>query len=221
MRNLLVTGTDTGVGKTLVACALAHSAHARGMRVGVMKPAETGCESVGGTLEPADARGLSLAAASNLPLDKICPYRYRSPLAPAVAADVDHLPPPDLDRIARIYREIAAQSDTVIVEGAGGIAVPITWDRSYADLARVLDLDAVVVVANRLGCLNAAALTFHYARSKGVTLAGYVLNDTDARPTPAMLSNEATLRRMADVRYLGHVRFKEPVAVEVIDALLA
>ena len=150
----------------------------------------------------------------------ICPYRYRSPLAPAAAADIDRLPPPDLDRIVRIYREIAAQSDIMIVEGAGGLAVPVTWNRNYADLARVLDLDAVVVVANRLGCLNAATLTFHYAKGKGVALAGYVLNDTEAEPTPATLSNETSLRRMRDVRYLGHVRFKEPVSRQVIDALL-
>lgn len=185
-----------------------------------MKPAETGCDNVGGVLEPADARGLSFAAASNLPIEMVCPYRYPSPLAPPAAAEVDHLAPPDLDEIARIYWQIAERSDIMIVEGVGGLTVPITWERNYADLARILDLDAVVVVANRLGCLNAAMLTFHYAKSRGVPLAGYVLNDTEAQSTPATLSNEASLRRMTEVRCLGRVRFKEPVRREVIDALL-
>lgn len=220
MRKLLITGTDSGVGKTLLACALAYAAHARGMRVGVMKPAETGCENVGGILEPADARALSFAAASNLPIDMVCPYRYRSPLAPAAAAEIDRLPPLDIDEIVRIYRHIAEQSDVMIVEGTGGLAVPITWERNYADLARILDLDAVVVVANRLGCLNAAMLTFHCAKSRGVELAGFILNDTEAQSTPATVSSEASLRRMTDVRCLGRVRFKEPVRREIIDALL-
>ena len=84
-RGLFIAGTEPGSGKTLIGCALAFAAHSRGMRVGVMKPIETGCREVDGVLEPADARGLSYAAASDLPMELICPYRYRSPLAPAVA----------------------------------------------------------------------------------------------------------------------------------------
>lgn len=220
MRKLLVTGTDAGVGKTLLACAVAYAAHARGMRVGVMKPVETGCARVNGRLEPADAQALKFAAASRYPIETICPFRYQSPLAPAAAAEVDHLPPPDIDAIVGCYREIAAESEIMIVECAGGLSVPITWQKSYSDLARILDLDAVVVVANRLGCLNAAMLTFHYAKSRGIVLAGYILNDVEAQSTPATLSNESSLRRMTDVRCLGRVRFKEPVRRDVIDALL-
>ncbi len=219
-RGFLITGTDTGVGKTLVGCSIARAARARGVKAGVMKPAETGCAEARGALEPADARALALAAGSLVPLKLICPYRYRSPLAPAAAAEADKLPPPDLDLVIRAFREIAAQSDVVIVEGAGGLAVPITWETDYARLARALDLDAVVVVGNRLGCLNAALLTFHYALGRGLRVTGYVLNDTVADPTPATLGNEASLSRLTDVPYLGRVRFNEPVSLGIIDAVL-
>src|ERR1700687_5979092 len=95
-RGLFIAGTEVGVGKTLIGCALAFAAHARGMRVGVMKPIETGCREVAGFLEPADARGLAYLAACDLPIELICPYRYRSSLAPAAAADHERVAPPDL-----------------------------------------------------------------------------------------------------------------------------
>src|ERR1700730_16735733 len=119
---LFITATEARVGKTLIGCALAFAAHARGMRVGVMKPIETGCREVAGILEPADARGLAYAAACDLPMELICPYRYRSPLAPPAAAEAENVAPPDLLKIAEAYRKIAARSDFVIVEGTGAIA---------------------------------------------------------------------------------------------------
>src|SRR6267378_6966808 len=106
-RNYLITGTDVEVGKTTIGCALGFALRARGMRVGVMKPVETGCVEGGGELQALDANALALAAGSQLPADLICPYRYRSPLAPLAAADADQLPPPDLDSIARCFQEIA------------------------------------------------------------------------------------------------------------------
>src|ERR1700722_4634269 len=106
-RGLFITGTDAAVGKTLIGCALAFAAHARGMRVGVMKPIATGCREVEGVLECDDARGLAYAAAWDLPMDLLCPYRYASPLDLPAA-------PPDLLEIADPYRKIAARSNFVI-----------------------------------------------------------------------------------------------------------
>ena len=219
MRGLLITGTDSGVGKTLIGCALAFAGHARGIRVGVMKPAEIGCAEIAGALEPSDARALIFAAASDLPLGLVCPYRYRSTLAPAAAAEADKLAPPDLDEIANAYRKIAARSDLVIVEGTGGIGTPLLWGKDFADLARILALEAVIVVENR-SCINAAMLTFHYARSRGLAIAGWILNDVEPA-APAAETIEASIRRISDVRFLGRVRFKQPVPREVIDPLLS
>jgi len=225
-RGLFITGTDVGVGKTLIGCALAFAAHARGMRVGVMKPIETGCREVAGILEPADARGLAYAAACDLPLGLICPYRYRFPLAPPAAAEAYDVAPPDILEIAQSYRKIAPHSDFVIVEGLGGIATPIAWGTTHSrakdstDLARALNLDVVIVAANRLGCLNASILTIHHAQSRGVGVIGVILNDVDASTSPATETNRESLRKMTDVPILGRVRFKQPVTREIIDALL-
>ncbi len=190
------------------------------MRVGVMKPAETGCAETSGRLEPADAHALAVAAGTCLSLDLICPYRYRAPLAPAAAAEADQAPAPDLQALARAFREIAGVSDIVIVEGAGGLAVPLTWGMDYAGLACTLGLDLIVVVGNRLGCINAALLTFHYALARGLRIAGYILNDHEPGETPAMLGNAASLRRLTDVPYLGRIRFKEPMGLRIIDGVL-
>lgn len=219
-RRFLITGTDTGVGKTTVGCALGFAMRARGMRVGVMKPAETGCADIAGMLEPADARALALAAACEMPLDLICPYRYRSPLAPAAAAEVDRLPPPDLGHLARCFQEIAAQCDGVLVEGAGGIAVPIAWNADYADLAALLGLELIVVAGNRLGCLNAAMLTLSYAAHRGLNVAGYILCDIEPAESIAARTNEDSLRRLTAVRYLGRMRHREPLSRAIVEQLL-
>jgi dethiobiotin synthetase len=216
---ILITGTDVAVGKTLIGCALAFSAQARGMRVGVMKPIDTGCREVAGILESADARGLAYAAASDLPIDLICPYRFRSPLAPAAAAEADRIAAPDLFEIADAYQRIAARSDFVIVESIGGLATPLAWGTDSADLARRLNLDLAIVAANRPGCLNASMLTIHHARSRGVGIVGVILNDLDATSSPASETNQESLRRMTDVAILGRVRFKQPVTRDLIDAL--
>ena len=220
-RRFLITGTDTGVGKTTIGCALGFAMKARGMRVGVMKPAETGCaELADGTLEPADARALALSAACAIQLDTIAPYRYRSPLAPAAAADVDGFPAPDFAKLSEDFRSIQAASDVVLVEGAGGITVPITWERNYSDLAWLLDLETIVVIGNRLGCLNAAILTLNYAASRGLKITGYILNDVEPAESPAAQTNEASLARLTHERYLGRMRYREPLAKSIVEKVL-
>lgn len=174
-RRFLITGTDTKVGKTTVGCALGFAFRARGIRVGVMKPVETGCAEAGGELQALDASALALAAGSQQPMDLICPYRYRSRLALVAAAHADSLPPPNLDNIARCFHEIAAQNDAVLVESAGGLATPLSSDADFADLASLLGLEVIVVVGNRLGCLNSAMLTLKRAENHGLTIAGYIL----------------------------------------------
>lgn len=220
-RKFLITGTDTGVGKTTVGCALASAFKAQGLSVGVMKPAETGCaELPDGSLDPADARALALAAGCALPLDIIAPYRYRSPLAPAAAAELDGIGAPDFAKIGECFRAIHDGGGVVIVEGAGGIAVPIEWQRDFADLACLLDLEVVVVIGNRLGCLNAAVLTLKYAASRGLKIAGYILNDVEPAESPAARTNEASLTHLTHAPCLGRVRYREPLGKPIVDKLL-
>jgi dethiobiotin synthetase len=219
-RNFLITATGAGAGKSTVACAIGFAFRARGIRIGVMKPAATGCDLVGGALEPADIRGVALAAGCALPLDLICPYRYASRLAPAAAAEAEGVAPPDLARIERCYREIVQASDAVLVEGAAGIADPIAWDADSADLAARLGLDAIVVVANRPGCVGGAILTIRHARSRGVAVAGWLLNDAEADAADSQAIARALMRSIG-APMLGAMRYKEPLGLGVIEKLLA
>ena len=219
-RTFLITGTDTSVGKTMVTCALAFAFKARGMRVGVMKPAETGCARCGEELEPADAVALRLAASSSDPLHLICPYRYPSPLAPAAAADADRTAAPDLGRIKQCFEEISNQSDVVLVEGAGGLTVPLTWTENFADLALMLGLETVLVVANRLGCINATLLTLEYAAQRKIKLLGYILNDVGPADSIAALTNRKSLERLSSATCLGAVGYKEPLPLDIVERLI-
>ena len=128
MSTLFVTGTDTGVGKTFIACALAHAFRAAGRRVGVVKPIETGVDDA-----PDDALRLRAAANDPSPLDDVCPYRLRAPLAPSVAAAREGITI-DLGRVMELIERRARATDHLIVEGAGGLLVPITGTTTYLDL---------------------------------------------------------------------------------------
>jgi dethiobiotin synthetase len=217
---ILITGTDTGVGKTMVGCALGFAMKVRGLRVGVMKPAETGCKEEAGELMPNDAITLRASASAIHPLEIICPYRYRSPMAPAAAAQADGLPPADPARIIALFERIAADSDVVMVEGAGGIAVPLTWDFNYADLAATLGLDLILVVANRLGCLNSTLLSIEYAARRNLRVAGYILNDTEPESSAATRTNAESLKHLTQVPALGSVRYKQPLPLEIVKNVL-
>ncbi len=211
----LISGTDTGVGKTTVGCGLAAGLRELGVRVGVMKPVETGCESRGSELVALDAIALRAAANSSDPIELICPYRYATPLAPAAAAEIENRVAPDMAQIRRGYEQLAASKDLMLVEGAGGLAVPIAWGENYADLARALDLDLILVVNNRLGCLNGAVLSLDYATRRGVRIAGYILNDAAGENSPAARTNAASMRRLTAIPCLGEIGHGAPLPLEM------
>jgi dethiobiotin synthetase len=205
-RGIFITGTDTGVGKTFFAAALAAYWRALGYRIGVMKPAETGCEEKDGALNAADALRLKEASGSAEPIEKICPYRFREPLAPSIAAeragttiDVDHL--------LKVYDEISAAHDITLVEGAGGLMVPLLPSYTYADFARVAKLPIVVVAANKLGAVNHLVLTLEHASCKGLRILGYVLNCISDEASLAAESNREVLASLTAVPCLGELSF--------------
>ena len=218
--NFLITGTGSRVGKSTVGCALGFAFRARGLRIGVMKPAEVGCADQSGQLEASDARALALAAGCDLPVELMCPYRYRSATSPPAAAELESLPQPELGRISDCFDRIAAASDLVLVESAGGLAEPITWQADFADLAAALDLEVIVVVANRPGALNSALLTLRYAASKGLRVAGWIFNDLEPALRPGDPTTVKTLSRLTATPCLGTMRFKEPLSIEVVENLL-
>lgn len=202
MSGLFITGTDTGIGKTLVGCGLAAAWTAQGKRVGVLKPTETGCDMRGGDLYPDDAMRLAGCAQSTLPVETLCPYRFSPPVAPSVAAEqagVSIRP----DRIVETFFTIASQHDVTIVEGAGGLLVPLVDRYSFANLAQDLGIPILVVVGSKLGALNHTLLTLHCIRTRGLPLAGYVLNHPTQTSDDAVKTNAATLASLTDVPCRG------------------
>jgi len=195
---VFVTGTDTGVGKTVIAGALARIWHDRGLRVGVFKPIATGCDRRmrQGLISP-DAEFLAHCADSADNLGTINPVRYRQPLAPAVAAERAHRPI-DYEAIWTAYRWIAAHSDVVVVEGVGGLLVPLDRTTMVADLAGQLGLPLVVVARAGLGTINHTLLTVEAARSRGLEIAAIVFNFYSAdRATLAEETNPEVVARYA------------------------
>lgn len=195
-RSLLVTGTDTGIGKTTVACGLAAALHARGLRVGVLKPAETDCRPrPDGSLGSADGTLLRFFSATTAPLDQVCPVRFAEPLAPLVAARRAGVAV-DLDRIEQAWRAIDAAHDVTLVEGAGGLLVPLAEDLDFAGLARRWRLPLLVVVGNRLGAINHALLTVRHARDLGLEVLGYVVNTLQPQADVAAATNADLLAEL-------------------------
>jgi dethiobiotin synthetase len=198
-----VTGTDTGIGKTVVTCGLAAALKAAGRRVAVMKPIETGCgEGPDGRLHAADAELLRYYAQSSQPPEAVCPIRLRTPLAPKVAAAREAVRI-DVEALVAGYRTTAKHADVVLVEGAGGLLVPISGDKTMADLAAAFEVPVLLVVGSKLGALSHTLLTVECCRARRLPVTGYVVNFPIAGADLAADTNVAELRE-----WLG-----EPLAV--------
>nr|BBH93081.1 ATP-dependent dethiobiotin synthetase BioD [Thermogemmatispora argillosa] len=211
-----VTGTDTGVGKTIVTAALAAALAQRGLRVGVMKPAETDCPPEQGREGAHDAQLLRRMARCTAPLELIVPYALPLPLAPALSAEEAGVTI-ELAEIVRCYRQLLATHDVVLVEGAGGLLVPLTAQQTMLDLAATLGLPLLVVARNVLGVINHTCLTVAVA-SRRARVLGVVLNHPAApdESDPAVRSNAEALQRWCPVPLYGPL----PHLAEVTEAAL-
>ena len=173
---LFITATDTCVGKTVIAGAIARHLHRRnGLRVAVCKPVATGCVRRREGLVSEDAEFLAHCADAPHPLDLICPQRYVEPLAPAVAADRAGTPI-DWPTVDNAIRLMSRDSDVLVVEGVGGVLVPLDDKHTVLDLAASLRLPAIVVARPSLGTINHTLLTLQTLRSRKVKIAGVVIN---------------------------------------------
>ncbi len=196
-KGVFITGTDTEVGKTVIAGAAAMLQRKRGLRVGVFKPIATGCRNdIRLGLVSTDAEFLAACAEATCGLQMICPCCYATPAAPVVAARHEHRPI-DYEAISRCYRYIVDNSDFVIVEGIGGLLVPMTQKYSVADLAVEFALPLVIVGRAGLGTINHTLLTLEAARARGLKVAGIVLNGYTA--DGATLAEETTPQVIAKV----------------------
>jgi dethiobiotin synthetase len=218
MQGVFVTGTDTGVGKTLVAGALAAAARHSGARVGVFKPCESGCAQPDGSMHAADAAFLQRMSGSPAPLEQICPYRLREPLAPAVAAEREHVSI-STGHIEKTFQQLCGGCDTMIAEGAGGLLVPMADGVLTLDIIRLLGLPVLVVARLSLGTINHCLLTVRQLQAAGVPLTGIVFSRTQEQVTAAEQTNPAVLQRYTDAPLLGCLPFLSTAQRESPDEL--
>jgi dethiobiotin synthetase len=197
---LFVTGTDTGVGKTVVACALARALRARGQDPGVMKPVETGVGPAG----PLDALALREAAGVRDSLEEVCPQAFALPAAPAVAAEAEGRRV-DLGRIRAAAAALRARHDLLLVEGAGGALVPLAAGITMADLAGELGLPVLVVARGALGTINHTLLTLEALAEREIPLAGVVVSHGRTPLSAADAANLGWLRAALGPRLLGEI----------------
>ncbi|WP_166264259.1 dethiobiotin synthase [Marinobacter caseinilyticus] len=194
-KTFFVTGTDTGVGKTLVSATILQAAGEAGLRTLAMKPIASGCEQTPDGLRNEDAVMLQAAMSETLPYDQVNPIAMEPAIAPHVAA-------------SQAGRQLSAQrlvgfcrgmqikpADLLIIEGAGGWRVPLNDRETYASVPKALNCPVILVVALRLGCINHALLSAEAIRADGLTLAGWVAN----RPDPIAMASEAE-----SLEYLVH-----------------
>lgn len=194
---LFVTGTDTGVGKTLVAGALALAHRQTGRRVGVFKPIATGCRYlIGVGLVSGDAEFLAWAADTDYPLSTLNPVRYAAPLSPLAAARRTGQPI-DFEALAGAFAAATRGRDLVLVEGIGGLLVPLTRTLTVLDLAEAMRLPLLIVARGALGTLNHTLLTVQAARSRGLAVAAIAINRY--RPSSPDLSEEDNPAILADL----------------------
>ncbi len=193
MAHFFITGTDTGVGKTFVTCALLYTLKAQGIAAIGMKPIAAGGEMTPDGLNNEDVEALHLASVVKLQREDLNCYLLSEPIAPHIAAtneDIDI----DLDVIRQRFDQLAELADVVLVEGVGGFIVPLGDNINTADLAQDLDLPVILVVGMRLGCLNHALLTQEAILARGLTLAGWVANQID----PHMAELDANIEALEE-----------------------
>jgi dethiobiotin synthetase len=199
-RGCFVTGTDTGVGKTVVGQALVRALRAHGVNVGVLKPIETGVGAAG----PLDAMALRDAAGVSDSLDDVCPQRFALPAAPTVAAAAEGRRV-DLDAVDRAFTRIAECHAFVVVEGAGGLLVPAAEGVSMGDLAARLSLPVIVVARAALGTINHTLLTLEAAAARELDVLGVVISHADGALSPPDRANLGALRGALGARVIGEI----------------
>ena len=213
-----ITGTDTGVGKTLVAGALLRQLARRNLSTVGMKPVAAGCEMTASGWINQDVEALRRASTVAAEASLVCPYALPEPVAPHIAAAEagTHI---ELAVIGKRFRKLAALADAVVVEGIGGFCVPLSERHDTTDLAALLGLPVILVVGMRLGCLNHALLTAEMIRARGLVLAGWVANQID----PNMLrpaENIAALASRLPCPRIGTISFLHPPNPDVIELKL-
>jgi len=176
MKGIFITGTDTNVGKTYVACKIAAALKKQNINVIPRKPVESGCQLIDGELIPDDALKLQLASQSNETLNTICPYRFQQAISPARAARLNNQKI-SIEQLIRTCITQTNSNDFLLVEGAGGIYSPICENALNADLAKKINLPLLLIAEDKIGCINQVLLCLQAAQHQKLEIKTIVLND--------------------------------------------
>lgn len=217
LKGFFITGTDTSVGKTIISGVLIKALGVLGLRAGAMKPIETGCTKVADVLVAEDAVFLKSIAWMEEPITQITSYALKTPTAPLIAAEIEGVDI-DIERIIHSVEELSIRYDIVLVEGAGGLLVPIKKDFFMLDLARRLFLPLIVVAKPTLGTINHTLLTVNYALKEGVDVAGVIINYSNPpQGTVAEETGHRVLRGILKVPILGIVPYMNDLSAESLE----
>ncbi|TLD42329.1 MAG: Dethiobiotin synthetase [Candidatus Jettenia ecosi] len=213
-KGYFITGTDTGVGKTLITGGLAALYKNRGVNVGVMKPIATGCKRVDNHLVSEDAVFLKRSAEVEDDYELINPISFEQPLAPTVAARLSNTRI-DLERVHTAFDTLSDRHDFLLVEGIGGLLVPIDQYYFVVDLANELELPLIVVCRPTLGTINHTLLTVSYAREHGLKIKGIIVNESvENEDDIAKKTNIDEIKRLTGLPLLGMIPFDKKLDVE-------
>lgn len=219
-RAFFVTGTDTEVGKTTVSLALLHEAARRGLSTLALKPVAAGCEHVDGHWQNDDALQLQTAATEKLVYKQVNPIALPQAIAPHLAAKMNGIEIRAGDVAQHCQAQLSRSVDFALVEGAGGWLVPLNETENFADVASMLNVPVLLVVAIRLGCLNHALLSADAIARRGLTVAGWIANLVDEND-PVAMANVETLRGRLASPCLGVLpRLTSPFAIETLASYL-
>lgn len=205
-----ITGTDTGVGKTIVTAAILRSFIKKGLKVGAMKVIETGCINKDGILVPSDGMFLRDMAEMNDSIDLITPIKLENPLSPLVASRLEDTEV-DIDRIFKSFESLRKKYDYLLVEGVGGLMVPISKQEKkkstfyfVRDLIKDMQLPVILVTRPTLGTINHTLLTIEALKNKKIPIKGYIINFSEpAKNDIAEKTNPEILRELVDIPCLG------------------
>jgi len=206
-QGFFITGTDTGVGKTVTTACLLSLYRKHRLNVGVMKPIETGVDPECSSAANSDAKFLMEVSQCSDPLSQVCPVRLKTAASPYQAADIENRPI-DIDRIINSFRQLADKYENLLVEGVGGLLVPLHSNYLVCDLIRDLRLPLLVVSRNALGTLNHTLLTLRVAQQEGLPVQGVILNRTHAGEKDAIEQGHVDIiTELSGVPVLGEIPF--------------
>ena len=211
---IFIAGTDTGIGKTIIAGGIAAALKSRGIDIGVMKPFETGISKLNGKWKLQDGAFLKKSAGVKDPDELITPFCFEKSLAPYVAANLENVQI-DLNKVHRAFNELSSRHSLVVVEGAGGLIVPIKKKYFYANLARDLNLSVIIVVRPGLGSINHTLLTIKAAQSYDLKVIGIIFNNyNNCHYGTAEKTNPKAIEELSNLPVLGEMPFLSNLSLE-------